>query len=35
MKTNKHFLLGAMLAAAILATAPCARAQVQTTGTPE
>src|SRR5207249_496160 len=34
MKTNKYLLLSAMLAAAVLAAASSARAQVQTTGTP-
>jgi arylsulfatase A-like enzyme len=34
MKSVKQILLGAMLAAAVMAIAPSARAQVQTTGTP-
>jgi arylsulfatase len=34
MKSSKQILLGAMLAAAVMAAAPSARAQVQTTGTP-
>jgi arylsulfatase len=34
MKSAKHILLSGMLAAAIMAVAPSARAQVQTTGTP-
>jgi arylsulfatase A-like enzyme len=34
MKSAKQILLGAMLAAAVMAVAPSARAEVQTTGTP-
>jgi arylsulfatase len=34
MKSAKQFLLGGMLAAAVVAVAPSARAQIQTTGTP-
>jgi arylsulfatase A-like enzyme len=34
MKTTRQILLGGMLAAAVIAIAPSARAQVQTTGTP-
>jgi arylsulfatase A-like enzyme len=34
MKTARQIFLGAMLAAAVMAVAPSARAQVQTTGTP-
>jgi arylsulfatase len=34
MKSAKHILLSGMLAAAVMAVAPSARAQVQTTGTP-
>ena len=34
MKSVKQILLGGMLAAAVLAVAPSARAQIQTTGTP-
>jgi len=34
MKLAKHILLGGMLAAAVMAVAPSARAEIQTTGTP-
>jgi arylsulfatase A-like enzyme len=34
MKSAKHILLSGMLAAAVMAVAPSARAQIQTTGTP-
>jgi len=34
MKSARQILLGGMLTAAIMAAAPSARAQVQTTGTP-
>ena len=34
MKSAKQILLGGMLAAAVMAVAPSARAQMQTTGTP-
>jgi arylsulfatase len=34
MKSTRHVLLGGILAAAAVAVAPCARAQVQTTGVP-
>ena len=34
MKSAKQILLGGMLAAAVMAVAPSARAQIQTTGTP-
>src|SRR5207244_6282059 len=33
MKSARHILLGGMLAAAVMAVAPSARAQIQTTGT--
>ena len=34
MKSARQILLGGMLAAAVMAVAPSARAQIQTTGTP-
>ena len=34
MKSAKQILLGGMLAAAVVAVAPSARAQIQITGTP-
>src|SRR5438445_6939403 len=34
MKSTRHVLLGGILAVAVMAVAPCARAQIQTSGVP-